>query len=75
MRGRDAAPSEIVTEPFDETHETLNHEGPQVKQNTKAADAWRRDRRRRMPDRQLRSRETHTGETDRCPEAANCGGA
>lgn len=59
----------------------LNHEGLQVRQNTKAADALRRDRKREEADRLTCTKSTTTEgetdtqaetlvETDRCPEAA-----
>lgn len=47
---KEILPSETVTETCDEIHKILNHEGVQVKQNTEAAVALRRDRHRDMAD-------------------------
>lgn len=58
-------PSETVTETCHEIHKRLNCEWPQVKQNTKMADASRRDRKRKMPDRLTRTKSATTeGWTD-----------
>lgn len=43
-------PSERLSPRRDEIHKTLNHEGLQVRQTSKAAGALRRDRKRKMAD-------------------------
>lgn len=63
--GEEILPSETVTETFDELHKKLKHVGPQVKQNTKAADASRRDGERKMPDRLSRTKVGYNWGIDR----------